>query len=112
MASLTKQWRWDLGYQGQIRCTHLASQSLISAMLICASSDTRCLVCHVIGKSWYCAADSEAQDCAVQAKQIMAWGAEGVIVGSALVKALGDAASPEEGLRRMEELAKSIREAI
>ncbi|CAK0744552.1 hypothetical protein CVIRNUC_001557 [Coccomyxa viridis] len=47
-----------------------------------------------------------------QAKQIMAWGAEGVIVGSALVKALGDAASPEEGLKQMEELAKSIREAI
>ena len=48
----------------------------------------------------------------MQAKQIMAWGAEGVIVGSALVKALGDAASPEEGLKRMEGLAKSIREAI
>ena len=48
----------------------------------------------------------------VQAKQIMEWGAEGVIVGSALVKALGDAASPEEGLQAMEKLARSIREAI
>ena len=48
----------------------------------------------------------------MQAKQIMQWGAEGVIVGSALVKALGDAASPEEGLKAMEKLAKSIREAI
>ncbi|CAL5219252.1 g1048 [Coccomyxa viridis] len=47
-----------------------------------------------------------------QAKQIMEWGAEGVIVGSALVKALGDAASPEEGLQAMEKLARSIREAI
>jgi hypothetical protein len=50
--------------------------------------------------------------CPVQAKQIMQWGAEGVIVGSALVKALGDAASPQEGLKAMETLAKSIREAI
>ena len=50
--------------------------------------------------------------CSVQAKQIMQWGAEGVIVGSALVKALGDADTPEEGLQAMEKLARSIREAI
>jgi len=31
----------------------------------------------------------------------MAWGAEGVIVGSALVKALAESSSPEEGLRAM-----------
>jgi tryptophan synthase alpha subunit len=47
-----------------------------------------------------------------QARQIMAWGSEGVIVGSALVKALGDAPSPQEGLQRMEALAHSIRQAI
>lgn len=47
-----------------------------------------------------------------QARQIMAWGSEGVIVGSALVKALGEASSPKEGLERMEALARSIKEAI
>jgi len=47
-----------------------------------------------------------------QAKQIKAWGADGVIVGSALVKALGEAGSKEEGLKKMADLAKSIREAI
>lgn len=38
--------------------------------------------------------------------------AQGVIVGSALVKALGEAPSKEEGMRRMTELARSIRAAI
>jgi tryptophan synthase alpha chain len=47
-----------------------------------------------------------------QARQIKNWGADGVIVGSALVKALGEAGSSEEGLKRMTELARSIREAI
>ena len=42
-----------------------------------------------------------------QAKQIKDWGADGVIVGSALVKALG-----EQGLAHMTQLAKSIRDAI
>lgn len=46
------------------------------------------------------------------AKQIVEWGAEGVICGSALVRALGDAATPEEGLKDMEALAKSLRDAI
>ena len=54
----------------------------------------------------------DSSQCTMQAKQIMQWGAEGVIVGSALVKALADAASPQEGLKAMETLAKSIREAI
>ncbi|KAF8073088.1 TRPA1 [Scenedesmus sp. PABB004] len=45
------------------------------------------------------------------ARQIVAWGAEGVICGSALVRALGDAATPEEGLDAMEALARSLREA-
>ena len=47
-----------------------------------------------------------------QAKEIKDWGADGVIVGSALVRALGEASSPEEGLKRLVELAKSIRDAI
>ncbi|KAF6258966.1 tryptophan synthetase alpha subunit [Scenedesmus sp. NREL 46B-D3] len=46
------------------------------------------------------------------AKQIVDWGAEGVICGSALVRALGDAATPEEGLKNMEALARSLRDAI
>lgn len=46
------------------------------------------------------------------AAQVMAWGADGVIVGSALVKALGEAASPAEGLKAMTDLAKSIRAAV
>eukprot|EP00882_Tetradesmus_deserticola_P025450 GHRQ01027955.1.p3 GENE.GHRQ01027955.1~~GHRQ01027955.1.p3 ORF type:complete len:184 (+),score=99.01 GHRQ01027955.1:1052-1603(+) len=46
------------------------------------------------------------------ARQIVDWGAEGVICGSALVRALGDAATPEEGLKNMEALARSLREAI
>lgn len=47
-----------------------------------------------------------------QARQIKAWGAEGVICGSALVKALGEAGNPEAGLERMTELAQSLRGAI
>lgn len=47
-----------------------------------------------------------------QARQIVEWGAEGVICGSALVRALGEAKSPEEGLDAMEALAKSLRDAI
>lgn len=47
-----------------------------------------------------------------QAIQIKKWGADGVIVGSALVKALGESGSAEAGLKKMSELAKSIRDAI
>jgi len=46
------------------------------------------------------------------AAQVMAWGADGVIVGSALVKALGEAASPAAGLEAMAALAASIRAAV
>jgi tryptophan synthase alpha subunit len=46
------------------------------------------------------------------AQQIVAWGGDGVICGSALVRALGDAATPEQGLKDMEQLARSLREAI
>ncbi|CAG9467453.1 unnamed protein product [Pedinophyceae sp. YPF-701] len=44
-------------------------------------------------------------------KQIVDWGADGVIVGSALVKALGTAGSAEEGLANFKALAASLREA-
>lgn len=47
-----------------------------------------------------------------QARQLMAWGAEGVIVGSALVKSLAEAPSPAEGVRAVGALARSIRAAI
>jgi len=47
-----------------------------------------------------------------QAVELRKWGAEGVIVGSALVKALGEATTPEEGLQQFTALAKSIRAAI
>ena len=46
------------------------------------------------------------------AKQIVDWGAEGVICGSALVRALGEAASPKEGVEAMGKLAASLRAAI
>ena len=47
-----------------------------------------------------------------QAKEIKDWGADGVIVGSALVRALGESGSPGQGLQKMVELATSIRSAI
>lgn len=40
------------------------------------------------------------------------WGADGVIVGSAMVKVLGDAKSPEEGLKKLEEFTKSLKSAL
>lgn len=47
-----------------------------------------------------------------QAKELVSWGADGVICGSALVRALGEAASPEEGLAAMAAVASSLRDAI
>ncbi|XP_076961000.1 tryptophan synthase alpha chain-like [Bidens hawaiensis] len=45
-------------------------------------------------------------------KQVAGWGADGVIVGSAVVKILGDATSPEEGLKKLEEFTKSLKSAL
>jgi len=45
-----------------------------------------------------------------QAQEVVKWGADGVIVGSALVKALGEAASPEAGLAALKTLAEELRE--
>mmetsp|Transcript_1332 Transcript_1332/g.3100 ORF Transcript_1332/g.3100 Transcript_1332/m.3100 type:complete len:329 (-) Transcript_1332:267-1253(-) len=45
-----------------------------------------------------------------QAQQVVSWGADGVIVGSALVRALGESGSPEAGLAALKELATELRE--
>ncbi|GLU03601.1 hypothetical protein SLE2022_207910 [Rubroshorea leprosula] len=45
-------------------------------------------------------------------KQVVGWGADGVIVGSAMVKLLGDAKSPEEGLKELETFTKSLKAAL
>jgi tryptophan synthase alpha chain len=44
--------------------------------------------------------------------QIAGWGADGVIVGSAMVKLLGDAKSPQEGLKDLENLTRSLKSAL
>ncbi|KAK3149064.1 hypothetical protein QOZ80_3AG0212460 [Eleusine coracana subsp. coracana] len=45
-------------------------------------------------------------------KQIAEWGADGVIIGSAMVKQLGEAASPKDGLKRLEKYARSMKSAL
>ncbi|GMI85764.1 TRYPTOPHAN-REQUIRING 3, tryptophan synthase alpha chain [Hibiscus trionum] len=45
-------------------------------------------------------------------KQVAGWGADGVIVGSAMVKLLGEAKSPEEGLKELETFTKSLKSAL
>ncbi|PRQ25981.1 putative lyase [Rosa chinensis] len=47
-----------------------------------------------------------------QAKQVAGWGADGVIVGSAMVKLLGDAKTPEEGLKELAIFTKSLKSAL
>ncbi|EPS59784.1 hypothetical protein M569_15021, partial [Genlisea aurea] len=42
-------------------------------------------------------------------KQIVEWGADGVIVGSAMVKLLGEAKSAEEGLKELEIFTRSLK---
>jgi len=42
------------------------------------------------------------------AERIRNWGADGVIVGSALVKALGEAETPEAGLAALTEKMQSL----
>ncbi|CAD7697475.1 unnamed protein product [Ostreobium quekettii] len=44
-------------------------------------------------------------------QQVASWGAEGFIVGSALVRALGEASSPAEGLAALKNLATELRAA-
>ncbi|RLN41508.1 tryptophan synthase alpha chain, chloroplastic-like [Panicum miliaceum] len=45
-------------------------------------------------------------------KQIAGWGADGVIIGSAIVRQLCEAATPEEGLKRLEEYTRNIKAAM
>ncbi|XP_057957498.1 tryptophan synthase alpha chain-like [Malania oleifera] len=45
-------------------------------------------------------------------RQIAGWGADGVIVGSAMVRLLGEAKSPSEGLKELENLTKSLKSAL
>ncbi|KAF8710070.1 hypothetical protein HU200_029799 [Digitaria exilis] len=45
-------------------------------------------------------------------KQLAGWGADGVIIGSAMVRQLGEAASPKEGLKQLEEYARSMKNAL
>ncbi|KAF5738883.1 tryptophan synthase alpha chain chloroplastic-like [Tripterygium wilfordii] len=44
--------------------------------------------------------------------QVAGWGADGVIIGSAIVKLLGDAKSPEEGLKELETFMRSLKSAL
>uniref|UniRef100_A0A0E0P2J3 tryptophan synthase n=1 Tax=Oryza rufipogon TaxID=4529 RepID=A0A0E0P2J3_ORYRU len=45
-------------------------------------------------------------------RQIADWGADGVIIGSAMVRQLGEAASPKQGLKRLEKYARSLKDAL
>ncbi|PVH31071.1 hypothetical protein PAHAL_9G051000 [Panicum hallii] len=45
-------------------------------------------------------------------KQIAEWGADGVIIGSAMVRQLGEGVSPQEGLKRLEDYARSMKNGI
>ncbi|XP_021764321.1 tryptophan synthase alpha chain-like [Chenopodium quinoa] len=45
-------------------------------------------------------------------KQVAGWGADGVIVGSAIVRLLGEASSPEEGLKELEKFTKTLKSAL
>ncbi|KAJ6838392.1 tryptophan synthase alpha chain-like isoform X2 [Iris pallida] len=47
-----------------------------------------------------------------QVEQVAGWGADGVIVGSAMVKILGEAKSAEEGLKELEIFTRSLKAAI
>lgn len=44
--------------------------------------------------------------------QVAGWGADGVIVGSAIVKLLGEAKTPEEGLKELAIFTKSLKSAL
>ncbi|KAK9704943.1 hypothetical protein RND81_07G021700 [Saponaria officinalis] len=45
-------------------------------------------------------------------KLVAGWGADGVIVGSAMVKILAEAKTPEEGLKDLENFTKSLKAAL
>uniref|UniRef100_A0ACD6A655 Uncharacterized protein n=1 Tax=Avena sativa TaxID=4498 RepID=A0ACD6A655_AVESA len=45
-------------------------------------------------------------------RQIAEWGADAVIIGSTMVKQLAKASSPREGLKKLEEYARSLKDAL
>uniref|UniRef100_A0A7N0SY82 Tryptophan synthase n=1 Tax=Kalanchoe fedtschenkoi TaxID=63787 RepID=A0A7N0SY82_KALFE len=45
-------------------------------------------------------------------RQMVKWGADGVVVGSALVKLMAEARSPEEGLRELESFTRTLTSAM
>ncbi|BFI23555.1 tryptophan synthase alpha chain [Marchantia polymorpha subsp. ruderalis] len=47
-----------------------------------------------------------------QARQIAEWGADGVIIGSAVVKLLGESGTPEQGLQAVEEFIVDVQNCI
>jgi len=49
---------------------------------------------------------------AEQAELIKSWGAEGVIVGSALVRQLGESGPPQKGLENMKKLLGELRQVL
>lgn len=87
---------------------------LLLQLALCPCYITKILTCIVAAAYWTAAICifRHLTRLMWQAQQLVRWGAEGVIVGSALVKALGMAKSPEEGLKEMSELAKTLRAAI
>jgi indole-3-glycerol-phosphate lyase len=50
--------------------------------------------------------------CIIVHGQIAEWGADGVIIGSAMVRQLGEAKSPKEGLAKLEKYARSMKNAL
>ena len=46
------------------------------------------------------------------ATQVVEWGADGVIIGSAMVRILGEAASPKEGLAALEKFTREMKASI
>ncbi|RWW83227.1 hypothetical protein BHE74_00008270 [Ensete ventricosum] len=55
---------------------------------------------------------SRVQSLLQEIKEVAGWGADGVIVGSAMVKLLGEAKSPEEGLKELEAFTRSLKAAL
>ncbi|KAH8943784.1 hypothetical protein BDL97_13G072800 [Sphagnum fallax] len=55
---------------------------------------------------------SRVQSLLKDLKQVAEWGADGVIVGSAIVKLLGDAATPKEGLVSLEKFARELKAVL
>ena len=88
---------------GSLRCVPLGCFALCAF----ARTNAVCSTLVPVTKPWLPCVHPR-----VQAAQIKAWGADGVICGSALVRALGESGSAEQGLARMIELARSLRAVL